>query len=154
MPRRTEIKGVIDTFLSSFTSRYSDYDGYWIFGLLVDEDEEINIDLLAPFHSNTTSVVSVVKRIASDTFQNQIAKYKLPPSVIHGATLKITKTDKVTKCCNHGMWRDCVGLRLCVQVLTDLGRQFERERLVFAAPHDPNFETRSARRLSLPEYRQ
>ena len=152
MPRRTEIKGVLGNFLSKFASRYSDYDGYWLFGLLVNENEEISIDLLLPFHSNTTSIVSVTQRIASSTFQNQIVKAQLPLSVIHNATLNIVKTDRVVKCCNHGMWRDCFGLRLCVRVRTDLGRKFKREKFVFAAAHNPAFETRSTRRLPSIEY--
>ena len=37
MPRRRTIKGVLDNFLGTYTSRYSDYDGYWLFGMVVGE---------------------------------------------------------------------------------------------------------------------
>jgi hypothetical protein len=44
-PRRI-IKGVLHNFLGTYTSRYSDYDGYWLFGMLVRDVEELSIDLL------------------------------------------------------------------------------------------------------------
>jgi hypothetical protein len=31
------INGVLDNFLGTFTSRYSNYSGYWVFGMMVEE---------------------------------------------------------------------------------------------------------------------
>ena len=32
------IKSVLRNFLETFASRYTDYDGYWLFGFLVEHD--------------------------------------------------------------------------------------------------------------------
>ncbi len=35
--RRRIIKAVLDNFLGTYTSRYSDFHGYWLFGFLVKD---------------------------------------------------------------------------------------------------------------------
>ena len=46
MAKRRAIRGVLGNFLGTFTSRYSDYDGYWLFGFLVADLKDLRIDLL------------------------------------------------------------------------------------------------------------
>ena len=36
MPTRRVIKSVLHNFLGTYTSRYSDYNGYWLFGFMVE----------------------------------------------------------------------------------------------------------------------
>ena len=45
---RRIIKGVLHNFIGTYTSRYSDYDGYWLFGMVVRDVAELRIDLLYP----------------------------------------------------------------------------------------------------------
>ena len=47
MTSRRVIPGVLHNFLGTFTSRYSDFNGYWIFGFLVEKMDSVRIDLLA-----------------------------------------------------------------------------------------------------------
>jgi hypothetical protein len=53
MPGRRSITGVLCGFLGTYTSRYSDFDGYWIFGFLVAQVVDVKFDLWAtePFRS-------------------------------------------------------------------------------------------------------
>jgi hypothetical protein len=46
MKIRRRLTGMLFGFLDAFSSRHSDYDGYWIFGLLVRECAHVSFDLL------------------------------------------------------------------------------------------------------------
>ncbi len=75
MMRRRTINGVLHNFLGTYTSRYSDYDGYWLFGLLVGEVGELKIDLLSPTVGTTTSApVAAVIELAVRKFREQMEK--------------------------------------------------------------------------------
>jgi hypothetical protein len=43
-----KIRGVLHNFLATYSSRYSDYDGYWLFGVLAQESGHLQIDLVNP----------------------------------------------------------------------------------------------------------
>jgi hypothetical protein len=45
---RRNLIGALHNFLATFTSGYSDYDGYWLFGFLLKDADELRIDLLNP----------------------------------------------------------------------------------------------------------
>ena len=47
MTSRRVIPGVLHNFLGTFTSRYSDFDGYWVFGFLIESMDRVRIDLLS-----------------------------------------------------------------------------------------------------------
>lgn len=47
MPTQRAIRGVLGNFLGTYTSRYSEHDGYWLFGLVVAELGELEVNLLA-----------------------------------------------------------------------------------------------------------
>jgi hypothetical protein len=48
MARRRDLKGVLRNFLDTHVSRYSDFDGYWLFGLLMhDVGDLLEIDLVS-----------------------------------------------------------------------------------------------------------
>ncbi len=48
MACRNAIRGALNGFLGTYTSRYSDFGGYWLFGLVANELRQLQIDLLAP----------------------------------------------------------------------------------------------------------
>jgi len=78
MPTRNALRGVLAGFLGTFTSRYSDFDGYWLLGFLVKE-REIVIDLLAD-PSDDSSPVSAARHLAAVKFGEQLQKSGLPRS--------------------------------------------------------------------------
>ena len=67
---RRVIKGVLDNFLGTYTSRYTDYEGYWLFGLLVADLGEVEFDLLAAGGS-PDSPLGVAELAASLKFADQ-----------------------------------------------------------------------------------
>src|SRR5947207_1622431 len=92
MTSRRVIKGVLHNFLATFTSRYSDFDGYWVFGLLVQGMDTESIDLLAVSAESTDATPSgFARRLAAQKFAEQIAKAGLPSSWFRKARLDITK---------------------------------------------------------------
>ena len=46
MASRSVIKSVLWNFLGTYMSRYSDYDGYWLFGFLIEDMGELEINIL------------------------------------------------------------------------------------------------------------
>ena len=59
------VKGVLDNFLGTFTSRYLDHNGYWVFGMLVGDLGELRIDLLR-------SIEGKFENIALGTVTNRV----------------------------------------------------------------------------------
>jgi hypothetical protein len=46
MPSSRTLRAVLHNTLGTYLSRYSDYDGYWLFGFLVPRLIELKFDLL------------------------------------------------------------------------------------------------------------
>ncbi|HBO42474.1 MAG TPA: hypothetical protein DD670_00750 [Planctomycetaceae bacterium] len=133
-------------FLGTYTSRYSDYDGYWLFGMAVDTIDDLDIDLL---HAGDSSIGATpdafVVRLATERFADQIEKAGLSISCLREARLSITKSPVVTRGVVNG--HVCVGndIRFAVRAILDLGKTHETATSVFVAPHNPRTEFRSTR---------
>ena len=86
MPTRRVIQGVLQNFLGTFISRYSDYGGYWLFGILADDLAGLCIDLLAaPIPSAVSDPMATTITLARAKFREQMQKvaFLLPPSARH-----------------------------------------------------------------------
>jgi len=144
--RRRTIKGVLHNFLGTFTSRYSDYDGYWLFGMLVADVGELKIDLLSPSVGPTASApVAAAIRLAAQKFREQVEKAGLSVSRTREARLDITRPPDSRRGSVNG--RVCAGhdVRFVAKVVSDNGKTYESEISVFVAPHDSRVESRSTR---------
>jgi hypothetical protein len=66
MATRRVIKSVLGNFLGTYVSRYSDYDGYLLFGFLVGDLVELRINLFGQSGSdpNTPVGVAVLSAVA------------------------------------------------------------------------------------------
>jgi hypothetical protein len=140
---RRVIKGVLDNFLGTYTSRYTDYEGYWLFGLLVSELREAEFDLLAG-GSGPESPHGVAERVAALKFAGQARKAGLEASQVRRAWLRMERLpESVTQYC-YFAGRDRAGYSVAFRAgsMTDDGRVYERVRVVFVAPHDPLCELR------------
>lgn len=92
MTRRTHIKSVLYNFLGTYTSRYSDYGGYWLFGRLVRRLGELRIDLLNPnYTARQTKVERIACWLAVQRFREQMEKAGIPLSRVRKASLEITR---------------------------------------------------------------
>ena len=147
MTTRRAFKGALCGFLGTYTSRYSDYDGWWIFGLLVADLTSMSIDLLAPVSPGVVPQPSeAARRLAVVKFQEQVAKARLSPALLREARLDITRGMESRSCFVNGHAREGSALHFRATVTTDQGRTYECTCVVFVAPHSDG-ELRSTRRL-------
>ena len=136
---------MLGNFLGTYTSRYSDYEGYWLFGFLVRDLCELKINLWEPTTIETLSPLTMAKQSAQVKFKDQLRTAGLDQSQVRDAWLTIrTRPDPVEglvngiRCTGHD-----VGF-LAVVVMDD-GRQYEREEVIFVAEHNAWNEIRSGR---------
>ncbi len=140
------IPGVLHNFLGTFTSRYSDFDGYWVFGFLVESMDGVRIDLLGGVAENADSSPSgFARRLAAQKFSEQIAKAGLSRKWFREAYLDISKSPESTVGFVNGRSSSGYDLRFRAHVVTDLGREYDSTAAIFVAPHDPKIESRSTR---------
>jgi hypothetical protein len=142
------IKGVLDNFLGTYTSRYTDYEGYWLFGLLAADLSEVEFDLLAA-SGNPDSPLGVTELVASLKFADQAQKAGLGASQVRRAWLRMERLPEAVSRYCYLAGRDRAGYSIAFRAgaVTDDGREYERKRVVFVAPHDPLCESRRS-----PEY--
>jgi hypothetical protein len=147
--RRRSIPSVLHNFLGTLGSRYSDFDGYWLFGLIVSDLTRSTIDLLdhAPPTSGSPSwdafVVLARWRFADQAQINSVLRFirRAELHVERGLAHRATPSGL-----RNSVARNEYQVALAVDVVSDLGRSYHQESSVFAAPHDASLETRSTRR--------
>ncbi len=138
------IKGVLHSFLGTYTSRYSNYDGYWLFGFLVEDMEHVRIDLLEAGGERTEGAPTTTARcLAVSKFAEQIEKAGFSRSCFQEAYLEITKSADSREGIVNGHVCSGYDVRFVATAITDLGKTFESGVSVFVAPHDPRIEWRS-----------
>src|SRR5690349_19833517 len=92
MKIRRQITGVLCGLLDTYGSRYSDYDGYWIFGLLAREADVFLFDLLREEPAPRFSPVALyANRLARLKFQQQLEQAHIPLVCVSEAKLLIRK---------------------------------------------------------------
>ena len=122
------------------------FDGYWVFGFLVERMDGASIDLLdLRTESADTTPSAFARRLAAQKFAEQIAKAGLPRSWFREARLDISKSAEPRFGAVND--RSCSGydVRFLAHAVTDLGRTYDTTLSIFVAPHDPKVELRSAR---------
>ncbi|HEY0101708.1 MAG TPA: hypothetical protein VGB76_22475 [Pyrinomonadaceae bacterium] len=141
------INGALHNFLETYASRYSDYDGYWIFGMLVRELEQFNIDLLNTVDdiSDTTPMAAAV-RFARANFKDQVEKAGLSLSCLREANLAIIKSSDLGSGFVNGHRSAGFDVSFVAKAVSHRDKTYERKKSVFVAPHDPGVEQRSTRR--------
>lgn len=85
------MRAVLSNFLGTFTSRYSDFQGYWLFGFLIEDLVELRIDLLAPAVGEPGLPPDVAIHTAVKKFEDQLQKARLDKRRIREAWLTIRK---------------------------------------------------------------
>jgi hypothetical protein len=145
MATRRVIKGVLENFLGTYVSRYSDYDGYRLFGFLVNDLGELRINLLGERVSEPDTPMGVAVLSAVSKFEDQCDKAGLVPSQVRDAWLMIRRLSGLDWGSVNGHW--CAGFNLgfSVVAITDDAKRYERNRVEFVAPHNPVVELRSTR---------
>jgi len=146
MATQRVIKSVLGNFLGTYVSRYSDFDGYWLFGFLIGDCGDLKVDLLQ--HQSVTdppTPIALAMSSAVSKFDDQLRKAGLQHSQVRNAWLTIRQMPETESGSINGHL--CAGFKmkfLAEAVMSD-GRHYEKERVVLVAPHDPKVELRSAR---------
>jgi hypothetical protein len=145
MPHRRELKGVLHNFLGTYTSRYSDHDGYWVFGLAEAHLGNLSADLIGPPTSDSRDAKKLISELARQRFSEQLAKAKIPLSFVREAQLTVDRSDSPTRGFVSERAVEGHVFRFSVRAVSDRGAVFEVQASVFVAPHDAKLERRSAR---------
>jgi hypothetical protein len=77
MPSRKNISGSIAGFLGTYSSRYSDYRGYWLFGQIYASIDGINIDLMHSLNKCSDPMIEFAFHLARRRFSEQFSKQGL-----------------------------------------------------------------------------
>jgi len=143
MPTRRVMNKVLTNFLSSFTSRRTNFDGYWAFGFITDHLKALELDLLDGNVPDGPAPLQYVLERAVDIFQDQASKAGLTAFMVKSATLSIHLIDQPpTTQVIEGHERSGELYQCTATAEMDNGSRFQQEVGLFIAPHDPDLEMR------------
>jgi len=140
------LNGVLHNFLGTYTSRYSDYNGYWLFGFLVRTLDVLEFDWLTEFDGRATSPNDFSQQLAISRFAEQIHESGLDAQLVHEAYLRIERIAERVVSPVNGRPAKGFPMRFTAQAKADTGKQFSRDRTLFVAPHSPWREYRSSQK--------
>ena len=140
---------VVHNFLGTYTSRYSDHEGWWVFGLAEAQLADAQLDLLGST-PQSANPLSAVTQMAQGRFAEQLAKAHIPSSFVREAQLSITRNPELVRGAVNGRWCDGHTFTFTVRVVSDREKTFENKASIFVAPHDATIERRSTRAPNQP----
>jgi hypothetical protein len=142
---RRALQSVIHNFVETFTSRYSEFDRYWLFGYLVQEHLHLQLSLLIrpPATGQFDPPNTIAQRLAFESFWDQVNKAGVKFEHIREAGVTIEAMPGVVEGTVND--RPCEGRQLLVSAIavTDLGRVYQARKMFFVAPHNPQLEFQS-----------
>jgi hypothetical protein len=144
MSTRRVLRSVTSNFLGSYTSRYSDRDGYWLFGFL-SATPALDIDLLGDAARSGDEPSEDARIFAIEAFDDQLIKAGLSKDRLRTARLAIATSSTPVERLAGGNVRTGREMSFAVVVETDRGVGYTVFCKKFVAPHDPTLEGRSAR---------
>ena len=143
MPPARALRSVAHNFLGTFMSRYTDFDGYWLFGFIVERVPKATIDLLDQADADSSDPVAVFRAAAQSKFQEQLAKAGFGRDRLSGAELRWLRSDLEMV---PSVWGPRPGYKVTAEVLVGtVRRQFSRVASEFILAHNPDLERRSGR---------
>ena len=147
MSRRNVIKAVLVGFLGTWTSRYSEYDGYWIFGFLVPDLVDWEIELLQepPMDGPNMGPRAFAIHRAVTAFGDQIRKVGLPISSVKQASIRVTTVEIGRPGWVNGVAVTGNVVRFDAAAVSNTGRSYSHTVSRFVCEHDPIRELRSSR---------
>ena len=139
------IKGVLRNFLGTFTSRYSDFNGYWLFGFLINDLADAKIDLRTLRPGTPVLPSDFAAQLAALKFAEQLLKAGLIENQVSEAWLTMRKSpEQVVRPVNGRPSRGYTVVFFAEATMAS-GGHFTSQQVVFVAPHDPSHESRSTR---------
>jgi hypothetical protein len=138
------IRGAIGNFLGMYVSRYSDHEGYWLFGYLVPELETLHIDLLHPPEDERAPFQRAID-VATNRFREQLLKAGIDIDVVRTAELTLSRQSGALPVVVNDATAVGWEILAVVRVESNRGRRFETQRRLKVARHNPSVEFKSAR---------
>jgi hypothetical protein len=138
------LRGVTENFLGTYTSRYSDHKGYWLFGFLSGA-AQLDIDLLGDRYRKSEEPAEDARMFAMDAFIDQLMKAGVPEARLFTARLFISSSATATERLAGGVLRKGRDMKFVVVVVTKGDARYEARSTKFVAPHDSAVEQRSRR---------
>jgi hypothetical protein len=139
------MKAVLWNFLGTFTSRHSDFQGHWLFGFLIEDLTELQVDLMDPPAANPDLPLGAAIHAAVERFEDQRRKAGLDKDRIREARLTIRKLPVPVEGSLDTRGRASHKAAFIATAVMVSGKRYERERFASVAPHDPRRESRSTR---------
>ena len=138
MPSRRVLQGALAGFLGTYASRYSDFDGYWLFGFLVGDFPLLEIDLLGVTECDSRAPDGRACALARARFGEQVERAGLSLDVVKAALLVIQREGPAARVID-GQEQSGFEVQLTVTAVSNWGRVFRSERRLFAFPYDRSF---------------
>jgi hypothetical protein len=137
------LRGAMHNFLETFTSRYSSYNGYWLFGYLVADLRFLHIDLLDDLPAMSQGPVEVAAVLARHRFREQVER----SGRIHGILSAVLVLEREQPCERTvGPYRR-QGHTVRLTVRACIGAtNVESTARIFVSPHDRSMESQSVGR--------
>jgi hypothetical protein len=142
MPSGRVMKNALRGFLGTYSSRYSDYQGYWVFGQIRPHLEGLQIDLLSDSSNAPFAAVRFAQRLARSRFREQLVKSRLPIGRVTSASLRVHAFGAGAFEWRGDHSREGGDYRFDAAAQLDNGRIYEASQQVFVALHDPAVERR------------
>lgn len=144
------LKSVVNGFLGTYSSRYSDKDGYWLFGFVVESLSSAEIDLLSSSIPPTfAQPLKEATTTAQMRFREQLEKHGLRIDQLQYARLRMEhlpgKKQELTPGDSARTLRDGWDVRFVVEAIGISGKRYSANKSTFIAPHDPRKELKSRR---------
>lgn len=132
------LKSVLFNFLGTYTSRYSDYGGYWLFGMIVGSLNSLTVDLLdAQDNLAAPEPFATAAQLAIRRFREQIDAARLSKCIVRQASLTIQRGKAHQMQMHYG--GTCAGFdvsfRATAQTIRD--KSYHCEQTLFVAPYNP-----------------
>jgi hypothetical protein len=144
------LRGALGNFLGKFTSRYREFEGYWLFGFLVVEHESFEIDLIKSTHDLTVTPLATVTQLARSAFEDQIRKAKLLPNQVSEAKGVFVKHPDQCEGWVNTHRKKGFNVTIRAEAMSNRQKCFAKVVKLFIAPHDPLSEYQSQRESNVP----
>ena len=148
VPNQRILRSVLAGFLGTYTGRYSEYQGFWLFGFL-ELQSPLEVNLLNKSKS-TASYESIASDLARVKFSEQLQKHGFEVSIIRHAVLTLSSEAQAVTRMAGDFAREGFDTIFRVSVVTGTEKRLEDVKIVFVAPHDERFERRSGRHNENP----
>jgi hypothetical protein len=141
----SRVKNALAGFLGTYSSRNTDYKGYWLFGFIVDRLSELHIDPLMQRRSLASTALDAAGDLARAKFLDQLLKNGITVDRVRQAALIVRRLPGKVERSIDDQVRAGVMVSFHIEAVMQDDRSYEKSCVVFVASHDAEVERRSAR---------